>query len=141
MREIAGGVFELGFGYVNAFVVVDESVTLVDSGTPKKKAKLERAVAEVGKGRPLRDIVVTHHHMDHVGSLADVAPESVTVWAHPLDAGVIKGTDRPKPAPRNALERLGVGVDNRLVPNAKPARVDRELSDGEHIPVAGGLIA
>jgi len=141
MREIAGGVFELGFGYVNAFVVADESVTLVDSGTPKKKAKLERAVAEVGKGRPLRDIVVTHHHMDHVGSLADVARESVTVWAHPLDAGVIKGTDRPKPAPRNALERLGVGVANRLVPNAKPARVDRELSDGEHIPVAGGLIA
>jgi glyoxylase-like metal-dependent hydrolase (beta-lactamase superfamily II) len=85
--------------------------------------------------------MITHHHMDHVGSLAAIAPDGVTVWAHPLDAGVIRGEAKPAPAPRNGLERIGVKVADRLVPNAPPARVDREISDGDVIPVGGGLTA
>jgi glyoxylase-like metal-dependent hydrolase (beta-lactamase superfamily II) len=140
MEEIARGVFGLGFGYVNAFIVVDEEAMLIDSGIPKRGPKIVRALAEASD-RPLRDVLVTHHHMDHVGSLKAVAPESVTVWAHPIDAAVIRGQAKAAPAPRNGLEKLGVKVVDRLVPNAKPARVDRELTDGENIPVAGGVVA
>ena len=141
MEEIVPGIYGLGFGYVNAFVVVDERVTLVDSGIPKKGPKLKRAIAEAGAGRALSDVVITHHHMDHVGSLAAIAPDGVTVWAHPLDAGVIRGEAKPAPAPRNVLERAGVKVMDRVVPSAPHARVDRELSDGEQIPAGGGLVA
>lgn len=141
MKEIIPGIFEVGFGYVNAFLVVDETVVLVDSGIPKKAPKLRRALTEEGSDRRLSDVVITHHHMDHVGSLAEIAPDAVTVWAHPLDAKVIRGEAKPAPAPRNGLERLGVKVADRLVPTAASARVDREISDGEQIPIAGGMIA
>jgi glyoxylase-like metal-dependent hydrolase (beta-lactamase superfamily II) len=141
VEEIVPGIYGIGFGYVNAFLVADDTVTLVDSGIPKKAPKLRRALAEASPGRRLSNVVITHHHMDHVGSLGAIAPEGVTVWAHPLDAGVIRGEAKPAPAPRNGFERIGVKVADRLVPTAPPARVDREISDGQEIPIAGGLTA
>jgi glyoxylase-like metal-dependent hydrolase (beta-lactamase superfamily II) len=140
MEQIAAGVYGVGFGYVNAFVVVDDTSTLIDAGIPRRRKKLLRALAGVGSP-PLRDIAITHHHMDHVGSLADVLADGVTVWAHALDARVIRGEAKASPAPRNGFERLGVNVANRLVPTAKAARVDRELTDGAELPIAGGMIA
>jgi glyoxylase-like metal-dependent hydrolase (beta-lactamase superfamily II) len=64
------------------------------------------------------------------------------VWAHPADAAVIRG-DVPDPAPasRNSLERAGVWAIQHLGPKRAPARVDRELADGEEVPVGDGLIA
>jgi glyoxylase-like metal-dependent hydrolase (beta-lactamase superfamily II) len=142
VEEIVPGVFELGFGYVNAFLVVDSGVTLVDSGTPKKGPRLRAAVAGAGRGRPLGDVLVTHHHVDHVGSLTDVAPDGVRVWAHPLDAQVVRGElPPPKPASRTAVDRFGVRLIERFGPKAAPARVDRELSDGQQLAVGDGFIA
>jgi glyoxylase-like metal-dependent hydrolase (beta-lactamase superfamily II) len=140
MEELIPGVYAIGFGYVNAFLLTGHTATLIDSGTPRKARKLNRALAEAG-ARGLRDVLITHHHMDHVGSLADMATGSVTVWAHPLDARVIRGEAKPSPSPRTGLERLGVNVADRLVPSAKPARVDREIADGEQIPVGDGVTA
>jgi glyoxylase-like metal-dependent hydrolase (beta-lactamase superfamily II) len=140
MEEIVGGVHGIGFGYVSAFLVVTDSVTLVDSGLPKKQAKLRRAVREAGK--PLKDVLITHHHQDHVGSLAAIAPEGVTVWAHADDARVIRGdAAAPRPASRGALDRLGVSVVERMAPRASSARVDREISDGQQLPLGDGFTA
>jgi len=141
MEEIVAGIHGIGFGYVNAFVVVDASTVLIDSGIRKREAKLRTAIAEAGRGRPLSDVLITHHHVDHVGSLAGVAPEGVTVWAHPIDARVVRGGVPPRPASRSAVDRLGVKLVERLGPKATPARVDRELSDGEEIPIGDGLVA
>jgi glyoxylase-like metal-dependent hydrolase (beta-lactamase superfamily II) len=141
MEEITQNVFAVGFAYVNAFVITDAGVVLVDSGLPKKGSKLRRAISEAA-GRSLGDVLITHHHQDHVGSLAAIAPDGVTVWAHPADAGVIRG-DAPPPHPesRNALDRFGVRMVERFAPKAPPARVDREIADGQQIPVGDGFVA
>ncbi|TMK17332.1 MAG: MBL fold metallo-hydrolase [Actinobacteria bacterium] len=132
----------MGFGYVNAFLVTDSSVTLIDCGVPNRASKLRRAVSESGANRSPADVLVTHHHYDHVGSLASLAPEGVTVWSHHLDSPVIRGeSPPPRPASRSALERLGVAIVRRFGPAAPPARVDREVADGEEIPVADGFVA
>jgi glyoxylase-like metal-dependent hydrolase (beta-lactamase superfamily II) len=141
MEQIVSGVFGIGFGYVSAFIVAGSSLTLVDSGVPKKAEHLRRALSQADQAS-LSDVLVTHHHVDHVGSLAEIAPEGITVWAHPIDARVIRGDQAPPPpASRTALERIAVKTIARFAPRGTPARVDREVTDGEHIPVGDGFIA
>jgi glyoxylase-like metal-dependent hydrolase (beta-lactamase superfamily II) len=141
-REVAPGVEGIGFGYVRAFVVIAQTLVLVDSGIPKKATKLRGVLSQAGQGKLLSDVLITHHHVDHVGSLAEIAPEGVTVWAHPLDAKVVRGeVPAPRPESRSAFDRFGVAVIERVGPKAAPARVDREISDGEQIPVGDGFVA
>jgi len=142
-REIAPGVTRIGLPYVSAFLIrADDGLALVDSGTPTAAGAFDRALGEAGGVEKLRQVVITHHHMDHVGQLASLVERSgAKVWAHPLDAAVIRGEQRPRPESRNALERAGVWAVERFASKTKPARVDHELTDGQVLPIGGGLIA
>ena len=56
------------FGLVNSFLVrEDDGLTLVDTGLPGSAKKIIHAALSLN--RPLRRILLTHAHMDHVGSL------------------------------------------------------------------------
>jgi len=56
------------FGLVNCFLVrEDDGLTLVDTGLPGSAKKIIHAALSLN--RPLRRILLTHAHMDHVGSL------------------------------------------------------------------------
>jgi len=72
VEEIVSGVYGIGMGYVNAFFIVGEDgLTLVDSGLAKKKDTILSAVAGAGRQPPdVGHILITHHHIDHIGSLA-----------------------------------------------------------------------
>lgn len=149
-REIVPGVHQVPIRvlgvvpYVNAFVLFDDgAVTLIDTGLPKQRDVLFDAIRAAGADpRALRDVVLTHHHQDHAGSLAAVvAATGARVHAHALDAGVIRG-DRPPAVPTspNAFSRASEWVGRRLgIYELAPAPVDDELRDGEEIAVAGGL--
>ncbi len=138
MAEIVPGVRAIAFGYVNAFML-DGGATLIDSG-PWKNGRHVRRTLE--GGRSLRNVLITHHHIDHVGPLSLLATNAVTVWAHPSDAAVIRGTvPAPEPASRNNVERAGVWAVENLGPKRAPGRVDRELADGEVLPIEDGLVA
>ncbi len=142
VEEIVPGVHGISMGYVSAFLIAADGLTLIDSGLPRKTDVVRKALADAGGG-PLRNVAVTHHHMDHVGGLATLTAEpGVTVWAHPADAKVIRGdVEPPRPPGRNPLERAGISGLRRVLPKAQPARVDREVNDGDELPIAEGLIA
>src|SRR3972149_1749448 len=104
VEEIVAGVHAIGMGYVNAFLIAgDDGLALVDSGLPKKKDPILRAVAAVGR-RPadLKHILITHHHIDHIGSLGDLMEATgAKSYVHPLDSPIVRG-DRPQPGPTPA---------------------------------------
>jgi glyoxylase-like metal-dependent hydrolase (beta-lactamase superfamily II) len=67
-----------------------DGLTLVDTGLPGSGAAISAALAEVGAGwADVSDILLSHDHPDHVGSLAEVialAPHA-SVWGNaPLSA-------------------------------------------------------
>ena len=140
--EIVPGVHtieRLGIGRAYLYQEADR-LTLIDTGLAGSADRVLAAVERLGR-QPgdLRQIVITHHHRDHTGSLGDVAERSgAQVLVHALDAPVVRG-DRPPPAPDAAgLRRLIRPLLRWGVRPGQAARVDRELADGDEIDVGSG---
>ncbi len=139
--EILPGVHtidRLGIGRAYLYQEAD-GLTLIDTGLPGSAERIFAAIERIGR-RPedLRQIVITHYHYDHAGSLAAVVERSgAQVLAHAFDAPVVRG-DRAPAAGNGArlwriLYRFGRG---QKAPQA--TRVDRELHDGDEIDLDGG---
>lgn len=130
-------------GYVNAYFVAEDEVTLIDSGLPGQAGKILRAVRDAGrKAEDLKHIAITHHHVDHSGSLAAlVAATKARVYVHPLDAPIVRGDrDVPGPNPASKLGKALGPVIARLSPRRLAAiTIDREVADGDDVPIAGGM--
>jgi glyoxylase-like metal-dependent hydrolase (beta-lactamase superfamily II) len=138
--QIAEGVYRIeGLTMGRAYLAVEaDRVTLIDTGLPGRTERVLRAVEAAGqKAENIRQIVITHHHGDHVGSLAELADRTgAQVMVHALDAPVVRG-DQPSPGPTTGgLLKPLLRQMNRPVPLA---RVDRELADGDEIDCLGGM--
>lgn len=145
LEEIVSGVYGIGMGYVNAFFIVGEDgLTLVDSGLAKKKDTILSAVAGAGRQpQELGHILITHHHVDHIGSLAALKEATgAKCYVHPADSPIVRGDEpQPGPNPGSLLGKLAGPLLSRMSPPAPPADVDVEVADGEELPLAGGIKA
>lgn len=143
-EEIFPSVYALPLGYVNAFLLAEEDgLTLVDSGLRGNLKAIQRAIRGIGrKPEDIRHILITHHHADHVGGLATLKANSgATVYAHPLDAPVVSGeSKRPGVNPGSMLGKVAGPLVTRLsANNPPPATVDREVNEGDELPIGGGI--
>jgi glyoxylase-like metal-dependent hydrolase (beta-lactamase superfamily II) len=122
-----GGVARISrLGFVNAYLVTeDDGYTLVDTLIPRSAKKIIAAAARTG--RPIRRIVLTHAHGDHIGSLDALAaalPDAEVIVSardarllqkdHTLDPG------EPQQPPKGSF------------PGAR-TKPKRTVVDGEHI--------
>ncbi len=147
-QRIAGGVFRVGLGGVNAFLVEtgDGGLVLVDTGTRAEARALGLAIRELGHApRDLRGIVVTHFHGDHVGGLATVKEKTgAEVWMHPEDAAAVREglTVRAlEPGPgrlRRGIVRA-IELREKRGRGREPVAVEHEVGDGETLPWDGLL--
>jgi glyoxylase-like metal-dependent hydrolase (beta-lactamase superfamily II)/8-oxo-dGTP pyrophosphatase MutT (NUDIX family) len=74
--------------HTNAFLIGD---VLIDPGATD--ASEQHLLLQILRSRrPIRAVVLTHHHPDHIGAAAVVARECrVPIWAHPLTAERLAG--------------------------------------------------
>jgi glyoxylase-like metal-dependent hydrolase (beta-lactamase superfamily II) len=118
-----------------------DSLTLVDTGLAGAGPDIARAVTGFGlKLTDLDRVVLTHFHEDHTGSAAEIgAWEGVTVTAHRRDAPIIRGhVPGPPPVLTDHERELHAAIVGNGLSPAAPARVDRELEDGDMLPFGGG---
>ena len=130
-------------------------VVLVDAGLPKMVSQFVEAMARAGVSlEKLTRIIITHHDLDHIGSLGELqraARQRIEVLSHAEEVPYIQGERRPikmtaemiaqmeeqmKSLPekeRQAMRSMMEGMKGQKL------TVDRTLSDGEELPYCGGI--
>ncbi len=146
-EEIVSGVYGIGMamGYVNAFLVIGEDgLVLVDSGLAGRLDTILGAVAGTGgQSADLKHILITHHHVDHIGSLAGLKEATgAKCYVHPADSPIVRGEEpQPGPNPESLLGKLVGPIMSRMSSTPPATAVDVEVADGEELPLAGGIKA
>lgn len=144
VRQIVPGLFECSLGVVNVFLLEDDDgLVLIDTGYPNSADKILGLVAEVGhQPQDIKQIVITHAHPDHIGSLAPLKRATgARVLVHGLDAPIVRagtGSRKIYPSP-GLLSQIMFRLFIRNPPVLEPVEVDHELVDGEELPIAGGI--
>ena len=144
--QIVEGLWQINLGAVNAFLVDQGELTLIDTGLPKSEDKIVAAIESIGKKvTDLKHIIVTHCHPDHAGSVAALKRMSgARVYMHPTDAAMVRRGEAVRPmTPSPGLLRglmYRLFIPKKPVP-LEPCAIDQEINDGTELPIAGGLKA
>src|SRR5258708_9328579 len=145
--------FEIGD--VNAYLAEGDALTLIDCGVDTEESYAALMSGLAAKGYEIRDIrrlLITHHHIDHVGLARRIVDESgAEVWCHldcvswlqtPLEARehfarFVEVVFREGGVPQAVIERMAQ-VESYLaglVGSAVP--VARTLAEGDTISLIG----
>jgi glyoxylase-like metal-dependent hydrolase (beta-lactamase superfamily II) len=144
IEQLLPNVYRIGMGYVSAYLIAADEVTVIDSGLPNHRDIILKAADQAGrKPQEVKHIALTHHHADHTGSLtALLAATGASAHIHPLDAAIIRG-ERVTPGPnRNVLAGRVLGpLLARFTPKLEPIQSLQETNDGDQLPAGGGMLA
>jgi glyoxylase-like metal-dependent hydrolase (beta-lactamase superfamily II) len=145
MKRISSNIYQISLGWVNVFVIEDDGLTLIDTGTKGSLEKIFSAIKKGGKNPyDIKRIILTHAHPDHAGSAEEIKRMlRVPVMAHREDAKIMSyGIACRKeicltPGLKNwliyelAIKRSGI--------NIVPVSIDEQLNDHDLLPLLGGI--
>ena len=81
-KLVQGDVWMINAGFVNVVVQVgSDGVLVVDTGTEALAPKILAEITRLAEGKPIRNIVNTHAHADHVGGNVVVAKAGKSIIA------------------------------------------------------------
>src|SRR5918993_699275 len=148
LEQILPSLYRVPLTVVNAYVVDlgYDGLVLVDAGTPDDAGPILDTVGELGrKPTDVRHILVTHCHADHAGGLTQLKEATdAPAYMHPTDAEMIRvgRALRPLTPTPGPLNRAAFWLFLRNGPKTLPAtEVEHEVSDGEVLPFADGIMA
>jgi glyoxylase-like metal-dependent hydrolase (beta-lactamase superfamily II) len=140
--QVIPQVYQLTFRYANIFLIVEDSLTLIDTGYPGNTKGLAGFIRTLGRSpEEIKLIILTHNHFDHTGGLAALrrlttakvaAPKidftlGKDIWPYPGSQYLGKITQVP-----------GLStIRNRMILSAD--NIDSLLEGDEELPVLGGL--
>ena len=117
----------------NAFLALEDEITLIDAGLRGSGTLLRRYLGELGRTpQDVKRIVCTHGHPDHIGGVREIAGMSgATVHMHGADVA------RLRIGMREALRELRPWAFVAAVTTGPEDA--RPLADGDVLDVLGGL--
>ncbi len=133
-------VYQLNIGATNIILIVEEQLTLIDTGLPGSVNKIKKFIDSLGRSlEEISLIIITHNHIDHAGGLADLKKLTDTrVAAHKDD---LNDTENQAAYPGFIRRLLRIPSVANLHSNfvLQPADVDIHLEGGEVLKPLGGL--
>jgi glyoxylase-like metal-dependent hydrolase (beta-lactamase superfamily II) len=121
----------------NVYLLLDENeLMLIDTGMPGSARRIIDYVNRINrKPSEITTIVLTHCHVDHIGSAEQLKElTNAKVAVHQEDAQFVSG-EKAQPSPRGALGILFKALSPFFKP--KPVRPDIVLNDGD---IVGKLV-
>jgi glyoxylase-like metal-dependent hydrolase (beta-lactamase superfamily II) len=114
---------------VNAYLVDDGTVTLVDTGNPWDGRNLVLGIDRAGYSlQDVDRVLLTHYDFDHVGGLGRLHGLDATVYVGAADEPTLTGKERPP------LSNHKGALQNALGPALKsPALPVETVADGDEI--------
>ena len=140
--EIVANVHLIPNIIANPYLIIDpDGLTLIDAGLPGNDKKILGYIVGLGRSpSDLKRIIITHSDNDHVGSLSAIKQASgARIYASAIESDAIsKGHSSRQIKPKNFFRKLLMGVAGRFMKVA-PISADETLSEGQVLPVLGGL--
>ncbi|GEA31744.1 MULTISPECIES: MBL fold metallo-hydrolase [Clostridium] len=119
----------------------DKNVILIDAGLPGQIENIREEVEKAGVSFDrINKIIITHHDLDHIGSLSSIVKNSkseIEVLAHSGERPYIEGD---KIGIKITPERLSSMPDSmkETIKQLK-TKVNRVVKDEENLPYCGGI--
>lgn len=132
-----------------------EEAVLVDAGLPGMASQFINAIKQAGVSPgKLKRVIITHHDLDHLGSLRDLlemAPNPFAILAHADEVPYIQGERIPvkmtpkmmsrmeeqmKGMPKEQLQEMRTMMESI---GKQKLKVDLALGDREELPCCGGI--
>ncbi len=124
----------------NTYLIIDNGVTLVDTGLRGNEKRIYRCMEKLSyEPKDIKRIIVTHAHLDHINCLYRLKENTgAQVMASEADTGVVEGK-KPLHTAGGLFGAIfgALGLYYRY----RPVKVDIALRDGDAIDTLGGLEA
>jgi len=140
--KIIDHVFVVPKVVANPYIIVDpDGLTIIDTGIPRSDNKILAYIASLGKSaRDVKRILLTHSDLDHVGGLAALQKATgARSYASQVEADAIAlGRPSRQISSSPSLRSFLFGLLRPFF-KATPVKVDEILTNGQVLPVLGGL--
>ena len=145
MQEIIHNIYLISKGRSNVYLLAGDDLTLVDTGMPGDEKHILEGIKEIGRSPgELRHILITHAHMDHMGSVAALKKASkarVIASAREVDyiEGVKKTWTMGREGPGGKLFKGVLFLMENFFVRYEPAHVDMQCAGDEFLDCFGGI--
>ena len=128
----------------------DKHLVLVDVGMPGQVEAIKAAVEKAGfQFSSIDTVIFTHQDIDHIGGIQDLLEavgKPVEIYAHVDEKPYIEGDKEPVKMNRQQVAQMVEKMSEEMRKEAEAiylnrptAKVTKTLTDGEVIPIAGGI--